>query len=199
MNDNAIFINCPFDEEYQPLLRALLFAALFYGLDIKIASMDSDSKSDRLKRIIELMKVSRYSIHDLSRMQARKKGEYYRMNMPFELGLDYGLCGDAKCFLIFENNPYKLKVALSDVNGWDVRSHNEEAINIVTEFRKWYVAANKQLDKRLKSVSSANIWYQYNEFQVGFERFKSKHHLMDKEISVSEYIDYVKEYFRTQK
>ena len=54
MNDNAIFINCPFDEEYQPLLRALLFAALFYGLDIKIASMDSDSKSDRLKRIIEI-------------------------------------------------------------------------------------------------------------------------------------------------
>ena len=44
MNDNAIFINCPFDEEYQPLLRALLFAALFYGLDIKIASMDSDSR-----------------------------------------------------------------------------------------------------------------------------------------------------------
>lgn len=161
--------------------------------------MDSDSKSDRLRRIIGLMKEARYSIHDLSRMQAKRKGEYYRMNMPFELGLDYGLCGESKDFLIFENNPYKLKVALSDVNGWDVRSHNDSAENIIMEFRKWYVATNIELDNSLKVISSSQIWYEYNEFQVGYESFKKEHNLTDKEISVTEYVAYVKDYFTRER
>lgn len=199
MNDNTIFINCPFDEEYQPLLRALLFAVCYYGLEPKIASTDLDSKSDRLKRIIELMKATRYSIHDLSRMKAKRKGEYYRMNMPFELGLDYGLCGEDKLFLIFENNPYRLKIALSDVNGWDVRPHNDKEEDIIMEFRKWYVAANPHLSKRQKSFSSSRIWYDFNIFQVGFEDFKNANGLKDREMSVAEYIDYVKSFFATNK
>lgn len=88
MNPNAIFINCPFDNKYKPMLRAMLFAARFYGLEIKIASSDTDSKSSRLQRIIELMKESKYSVHDLSKLMSEKRKEYYRMNMPFELGLD---------------------------------------------------------------------------------------------------------------
>ena len=101
MKDNAIFINCPFDDGYLPLLRALLFVARFYGLEVKIASSELDSKSNRLARIIALMKESKYSVHDLSKMKSIQKGEYYRMNMPFELGLDYGIGGDEKVFLIF--------------------------------------------------------------------------------------------------
>lgn len=54
MKDNAIFINCPFDDGYLPLLRALLFVARFYGLEVKIASSELDSKSNRLARIIAL-------------------------------------------------------------------------------------------------------------------------------------------------
>ena len=62
MKDNAIFINCPFDDEYLPLLRALLFVARFYDLEVKIASSDLDSKSNRLARIIALMRESKYSV-----------------------------------------------------------------------------------------------------------------------------------------
>lgn len=198
MNDKAIFINCPFDNDYHPLLRALLFAVCYYGLEPRIASTEADSKSDRLKRIIGLMRDSRYSIHDLSRMKANKKGEYYRMNMPFELGLDYGLCGDKKLFLIFENNRYKLKVALSDINGWDICAHNDSAENVILEFRKWYVNVNEKLSKSQKSVSSHTIWYDYNKFQVGFDEYKQKNNLKDEEISVAEYIEYVKEHFSSK-
>ena len=105
MKENSIFINCPFDDDYLPLLRALLFVARFYNLEVKISSTDLDSKSNRLSRIIALMRESKYSVHDLSRMKSGKKGEYYRMNMPFELGLDYGISGDDKIFLIFESEP----------------------------------------------------------------------------------------------
>lgn len=72
MNKNAIFVNCPFDNEYLPLLRALLFVSRFYGLEVKIASTNLDSKSNRLARIIALMKESKYSVHDLSKMKSDK-------------------------------------------------------------------------------------------------------------------------------
>lgn len=136
MKSDALFINCPFDSTYKPMLNALLFAARFYGLKVNIASFDTDSKSNRLERIIELMKDSKYSIHDLSKLRSEKRREFYRMNMPFELGLDYGIGGNEKVFLIFENEPYKLKIALSDINGWDVRPHHNNPEDLIMEFRQ---------------------------------------------------------------
>ena len=37
-----------------------------------------------------LIEQSRYAIHDLSRLQASREGEYYRLNMPLELGIGVG-------------------------------------------------------------------------------------------------------------
>lgn len=196
MNPNAIFINCPFDNKYKPMLRAMLFVARFYGLDVKIASSDTDSKSNRLQRIMDLMKESKYSVHDLSKLMAEKRKEYYRMNMPFELGLDYGLGGDEKVFLIFENEAYKLKIALSDINGWDVRPHNNKPEQLILEFRKWIVA-NRELPDKLKSLSSSDIWYIYNDFYGQFTDYMTLHHMKEEEVSVSEYISYVDRFLST--
>lgn len=195
MKENAIFINCPFDKDYLPLLRALLFVSRFYNLEVKIASSDLDSKSNRLARIIALMKDSKYSIHDLSRMKADKVGEYYRMNMPFELGLDYGLGEQQKVFLIFENEPYKLKIALSDINGWDVRPHFDNPETLIMEFRRWIVA-NSDVSKTLKDFSSSDIWYKYNDFYGSFSDHMTIHHLKDEEVSISEYLEYIDSYLR---
>jgi hypothetical protein len=193
MKDDAIFINCPFDDGYLPLLRAMLFVARFYGLEIKIASSDLDSKSNRLARIIALMKESKYSVHDLSKMKSNQEGEYYRMNMPFELGLDYGIGGDEKVFLIFENEPYKLKIALSDINGWDVRPHLDKPETLVMEFRRWIVV-NRDLPPILRSFSSSDIWYKYNDFYGSFSDYMTIHHLKDEEISIPEYLDFIDKY-----
>lgn len=193
MKDNAIFINCPFDDGYLPLLRALLFVARFYGLEVKIASSELDSKSNRLARIIALMKESKYSVHDLSKMRSNQEGEYYRMNMPFELGLDYGIGGDEKVFLIFENEPYKLKIALSDINGWDVRPHLDNPEILVMEFRRWIVV-NRDLPPTLKSFSSSDIWYKYNDFYGSFSDYMTIHHMKDEEISISEYLEFIDKY-----
>ena len=103
MNKDAVFINCPFDSKYKPMLRVLIFVARFYGLEIKISLLEVDSKSQRLSRIIGLMKDAKYSIHDLSLLKAESKNDVFRMNMPFELGLDYGLNyeKDEKVFFFF--------------------------------------------------------------------------------------------------
>jgi hypothetical protein len=38
-----VFINCPFDEQYYPLLRPLLFTVVYLGFNPRIASERSDS------------------------------------------------------------------------------------------------------------------------------------------------------------
>jgi hypothetical protein len=74
-NDN-VFVNCPFDEEYLPLLRPLLFTIFRLGLRPRIALEELDSGAPRVQKIIRLIASSRYAIHDLSRLQAREAGEY---------------------------------------------------------------------------------------------------------------------------
>jgi len=88
--ETNVFINCPFDEDYLPLLRPLLFTLVYLGYSPRIASERSDSAENRVDKICGLIRESMYSIHDLSRLRAREVGEFYRMNMPFELGIEYG-------------------------------------------------------------------------------------------------------------
>ena len=50
MNPNQVFINCPFDNNYFPLLKPLLFVLIYIGLVPKI-SETSDSGENRLNTI----------------------------------------------------------------------------------------------------------------------------------------------------
>jgi len=88
--DQNVFVNCPFDNQYRKLLRPLLFTISYLGLTPRIALEAMDSGKVRIDRIVDLVRESKYAIHDLSRLQAEKAGEYARLNMPFELGLDLG-------------------------------------------------------------------------------------------------------------
>ena len=86
----SVFVNCPFDEDFYPLLRPLLFTIIYLRLKPRIALETTDSGESRLAKIVRLIADSNYAIHDLTRMEALKVGELYRLNMPFELGVDFG-------------------------------------------------------------------------------------------------------------
>lgn len=142
--DENVFINCPFDDAYSKLLRPLLFTVVFLGHQPRIASERSDSLESRIEKICGLIRQSRYTIHDLSRIRASKVDEFYRMNMPFELGIEYGRrlfgegrLGDKRC-LILESTPHALRRALSDLAGIDVKSHGDEPIGVVRAVRNWF-------------------------------------------------------------
>jgi hypothetical protein len=85
-----VFVNCPFDSDYLSLLRPLLFTVIDLGFVPKIALESPDSGRPRIDRIIALVQQSKFAIHDLSRLQASKEGELFRLNMPFEPGIDIG-------------------------------------------------------------------------------------------------------------
>lgn len=161
----SVFVNCPFDDEYLRLLRPLLFTIRFLGLQPRIALETLDSGTPRIDKITRMIAASRFAIHDLSRLQASRAGEYYRLNMPFELGLDVGcrLYGNrrhmTKRTLILEQEPYRYKAAVSDLAGSDIACHHGKPETLVAEVRNW-------LDGQtgLRAPGPAQIWAAFLTF-----------------------------------
>lgn len=141
--DRSVFINCPFDEDYRPVLEALIFCLIDCGLIPRIASERLDSGEVRLRKIVELVKQCRYSIHDLSRTRASEAGELARLNMPFELGIDFGMSQattgrlSTKRLLVMADDQYEYQAALSDIAGWDIAAHAGDFEDAIREARRW--------------------------------------------------------------
>jgi len=166
----SVFINCPLDDEYKSLLRPMLFTIVYAGLVPRLASEKSDSLEQRLEKIVRLIKECKYSIHDLSRLQAARAKEFFRMNMPFELGIDYGCRLIAKNYLrskrslILESRPYGIQKALSDLNGVDIKTHNNDPFRAVQALQHWFIET-----VGLTGVDSPSvIWDKFNDFNFDF-------------------------------
>jgi hypothetical protein len=165
-----VFINCPCDERYVPLLQALLFTIVHLGYTPRIALERSDSGEIRLQKISDLIRRSRFSIHDLSRTQAAEPGEFYRMNMPFEFGVDYGcrLFGQSglrrKRCLVLSGHPFDHVRALSDASGIDVKHHNHEPLELMRQVRNWFV----ETAEAREVPSASTIWRGFIDFMLDF-------------------------------
>ena len=142
--DDAVFVNCPFDVDYAPLLEAAMFCVVYFGFSPRLANERLEAGQNRLDKIVEMIRSSKYSIHDLSRCKAKEEAEYFRMNMPFEFGIDVGLRRSGKGrfkgkkFLIFEEGQYDLKRSLSDVAGQDVEFHNSNFEQVIRKVRNFF-------------------------------------------------------------
>lgn len=170
--EQSVFINCPFDEEYAPILQAIAFCVVYLGFCPRLAPENPDNGAARLDRIIEIIRSSKYGIHDLSRCRAAAAGEFYRMNMPFELGLDhacrrFGLAErQNKTILVLEHTRYDTQRTLSDIAGWDIVAHSGDFQKAVRHVRTWLVA-----QAEAPKVGPAYIQGKYIAFQEWyFER-----------------------------
>ena len=88
--ERQVFVNCPYDDHYRELQRAMIFVLLRLGFEPCLAAQISDSGQLRMEKIKIQIATCRYSIHDLSLVIAKDGGECARMNMPYELGVDLG-------------------------------------------------------------------------------------------------------------
>lgn len=160
-----VFVNCPFDEGYRALLRALIFTIVYLGFRPRIALESLDSGRPRIDKIIRLIRDSKFAIHDLSRCQARKPREFYRLNMPLELGIDAGcrLFGrghhKSKRCLILETKPFRYQAAISDLAGSDIVVHKDRPTDLVRGARNWL---QTQVDRALPSPTK--VYNAYSEF-----------------------------------
>jgi len=165
--EQNVFVNCPYDQKFYSLLRPLLFTVLYAGLNPRLALERMDSGEPRIQKIERLIRESKYAIHDLSRIQAEKKGAYFRLNMPFELGLDVGCrlfgteCYQQKRCLILEKERYRYQAAISDLAGSDIKWHDDKPQRVVAVVRDWL---NCEAGASLPGPS--RIWDAFNEFMA---------------------------------
>jgi hypothetical protein len=163
--ENNVFINCPFDKEYTPLLRSLTFTLLFLELEPNL-SQTLSSSSIRIDQIKKHIRNCKFSIHDLSRSKPLQQDELPRFNMPFELGLDIGAVEyggkklKSKKTLILETERYHYQKVLSDIAGQDIENHNDEPSKLSEKVRNWI--SDNSPDKIVPSHSQ--IFYTFLQF-----------------------------------
>ncbi len=167
--DRSVFINCPFDDDYAPLLQAIAFCVTTLGFHPRLAPENADNAANRLERIIQLIRGSKFGIHDLSRCRSTGAGEYARFNMPFELGLDHGCAkfgaGAAaeKSILILEHTRYDYQKCVSDISGWDIEPHGGDRTKAVRIVRNWLVR-----HAAAEARGAAKIEGDYTAFQAWY-------------------------------
>lgn len=118
----GVFINAPFDDEYEPLFITLIGVLVFLGQKPHCVLEVREKGDGRLARILSLMRACRISIHDLSRVATP-----VRFNMPFELGLACALKllypAEYEIFVL-DAKAYRLDKTLSDYKGRDPLIHH---------------------------------------------------------------------------
>ena len=165
--DTNVFINCPFDADYIDILRPILFCVLALGFEPRIAFERANSAEARIDKIVELINESKFGVHDISRLMAKRKGEYFRLNMPFELGIDYGCRKfkgppwDSKKILILEAEKYRYQAAISDLSGSDIAMHKNEPVIACTEVRNWLA---RELGNTTPGPTA--VWARFNDFMA---------------------------------
>ncbi|HEX6086122.1 MAG TPA: hypothetical protein VF266_16435 [Thermoanaerobaculia bacterium] len=138
-----VFINCPFDRAYRPLLRALLFAVYDCGFRVRSALEVEDSGEVRVQKIVRIIGESALGIHDISRVQLDPASNLPRFNMPLELGLFLGARAyggheqHTKRALILDTEPYRYQKYCSDIAGQDIRAHQNKPNVVIEIVRNW--------------------------------------------------------------
>ncbi len=164
--ESSVFVNCPFDEKYEPILQAILFCIVDFGLTPRLAKERSDSGEVRLHKIADLIRDAKFSIHDLSRSQASLAGEFFRLNMPFEYGIDwacrrwFGEGRTEKKFLILDEKRFGYQAAISDIAGSDIEFHRGDYQIAVRKVRNWLVS-----EAGASAPGPARVLARYADFQ----------------------------------
>lgn len=162
--ETNIFINCPFDDDYKPIQKALIFTVMYLGFE-PLLSTTISSGHIRIQQIIKHIKASKFSIHDISRCAAKKKGELGRFNMPYELGIDIGCMQfgtrlqKMKLCLVLEEKEHRYDQFISDISGQDIKTHQNNPEKAIERVLEWLDAAT---DDNIPSLG--NVWNAYIDF-----------------------------------
>jgi len=138
LDQDAVFLNIPYDEEFRGLYIAYIVG--LYQLDLvpHLAS-EIPGGARRLDRILALIQSCRYSIHDLSRVElSGGSSATPRFNMPLELGMTItwqALNPNLHTWFVFESQPHRLQRSASDLNGTDPNIHSGTPEGVLSELR----------------------------------------------------------------
>lgn len=183
-----VFINCPFDPKHKALFRAMVFAVHDCGFIARCALETEDGGEARIRKIIQIMRESRYGIHDLSRIELDRGTRFPRFNMPLELGMFMGARAFGskeqrlKACLILDRERYRYQAYCSDIAGQDIRPHSGNAASAITAVRNFL--ANQRSTRLLPSGSK--IAKRYEVFRAELPSSARRFHLSSPELTFTE-------------
>jgi len=139
----SVFINCPFDPQYQPLFEAIVFAVSDCGFQPRSALEIDDGSQIRIQNIFSIISGCKFGIHDISKTELDTVNQLPRFNMPLELGVflgakRYGQGGQKeKICLILDRANYRYQKFISDIAGQDIRAHGDDPRTAISLVRNW--------------------------------------------------------------
>lgn len=138
----SVFINCPYDNEYELYQDAIFFTVIACGFIPRSAKESGKASVSRMERILHALYTSTYSIHDLSRYCGTGEDLLARFNMPLELGLaissrHLGKKSPVHDWLVIvpENAPYSHYI--SDLAGYDLQRYGDDVISLIRSVFAW--------------------------------------------------------------
>lgn len=186
--ERNVFINCPFDDDYDEIFNAILFVTHRCGFILRCSKEYEDSSSIRIQNIIQLIRNSKYSIHDLSRVTLDETANLPRFNMPLELGICIGAIefGNKKQkdnkYLIIESEKFRFKQFISDLSGQDIRDHKDTDEGAIKIIRNWLA---KKTSEKIPSASL--IISDYKRFLIDLPDLCEENMWTKEELTFDEY------------
>ena len=190
---DQVFINCPFDEAFKPLLDAIVFAVLDCGFRARSALEIGDSSEVRIEKIFRIISECQYAVHDLSRTELDATTELPRFNMPLELGIFLGAkrygagYQKNKNCLILDREPYRYQKFISDIAGQDIRSHSKSPEATVAHVRDWLADTSR----RKTIPGGAAIWKRYRLFEEQLPLMAEKAELQESELTFNDRVAFI--------
>jgi hypothetical protein len=138
IDPNAVFLNIPYDDEFQRLYVAYIVGIFQHSL-VPFITSGIPGGERRLDRVLALVQSCRYSIHDLSRVElSAAPPATPRFNMPLELGLTIAwakLHPKRHTWFLWESTPRRLQKSMSDLDGTDPYIHSGTVEGVLGELR----------------------------------------------------------------
>lgn len=139
----SVFINCPYNSSYTPLLQTIVFALLDFGFYPRSALELDTGISSRFEKICAMIGDCRFGIHDISQVALNDNTGLPQFNMPFELGLYLGasrgrpmLALPSDCLIIGGRQGDHFK-AISDLAGHDISFHDFDHTKLIAAIRRF--------------------------------------------------------------
>jgi len=147
IDPTSVFLNVPYDAGFESLLLAYIAAISAFGFTPR-ATLEIPFGQRRLDRILMLIRQSKYSVHDLSRVQLdRNSPRTPRFNMPFELGITVALEKSAHPeheWVVCESVLRRINKSLSDLDGTDAYIHGGRIKGVLREMGNAFVGTERQ-------------------------------------------------------
>ena len=141
--EKSVFINCPFDDSFEPLFHPIVMTVAARGFTPRSARESEGQADPRITRIAKGFADSKYSIHDLSRFQGEGAENLSRFNMPLELGIAMGIrhlkqSSEAthNWFVLVPENFVHHKF-VSDLAGYDASDHDGRPATVIKRVAAW--------------------------------------------------------------